>query len=75
MVSEHLLSAFISTKKNQKDVDEFLRKQGINVPADSSKVYDSMSVEELMREKENLEDIIAEREVADQQGETEPAST
>lgn len=62
---------FYLYKKNQKDVDEFLRKQGINVSSDSTKVYDSMSMEELMREKENLEDIIAEREMAEKESAAE----
>lgn len=51
-------------KKNQAKVDDFLRKQGINVSNDLGKDYASMSLEELMETKENLEDLIAERELA-----------
>jgi hypothetical protein len=51
-------------KKNQRKVDEWLRSQGINLPQDNGKNTASMSLEELMREKERLEDVIAEREMA-----------
>ena len=51
-------------KKNQAKVDDFLRKQGINVSNDLGKDYSSMSLEELMESKEILEDLIAERELA-----------
>ncbi|WP_300260851.1 hypothetical protein [Clostridium sp.] len=51
-------------KKNQAKVDDFLRKQGINVSNDLGKDYSSMSLEELMETKETLEDLIAERELA-----------
>ncbi len=49
-------------KKNQRTVDEWLRSQGINLPQDNGENAASMSLEELMREKEQLEDLIAERE-------------
>ncbi|MGU8435404.1 hypothetical protein ACV3RS_15575 [Clostridium perfringens] len=51
-------------KKNQDKVDDFLRKQGINVSNDLGRDYVSMSLEELMETKETLEDLIAERELA-----------
>ncbi|HAT4308920.1 TPA: hypothetical protein I9080_002762 [Clostridium perfringens] len=51
-------------KKNQAKVDDFLRKQGINVSNDLVRDYASMSLEELMETKETLEDLIAERELA-----------
>ena len=57
-------AAFYFYKKNQGRVDEWLRQQGINVPASSSKDPGAMSLEELVLEKERLEDIIAEREMA-----------
>ncbi|MBD3290064.1 hypothetical protein GF337_14755 [candidate division KSB1 bacterium] len=53
---------FYLYKKNQPQVDEFLRRQGIQLPVHSVKDYASMSLEELVSEKENLEDLIAERE-------------
>ncbi|MDF2922122.1 MAG: hypothetical protein K0R57_1036 [Paenibacillaceae bacterium] len=49
-------------KKNQEQVDSFLRNQGINVTPKASKDYRSMSLEELMETKELIEDIIAEKE-------------
>lgn len=51
-------------KKNQSKVDDFLRKQGINVSNDSAKDYSSMNLEELMENKEMIEDFIAEKELA-----------
>lgn len=51
-------------KKNQSKVDDFLRNQGINVSSDAGKDYASMSLEELMETKENIEDFIAEKELA-----------
>ena len=56
---------FYLYKKNQKEVDDFLRKQGLNIPSSSLSVDPSvLSLEELVREKERLEDLIAEREMA-----------
>ncbi len=52
-------------KKNQSRVDDWLRQQGINVPAGSGKEYSAMNLEELVLEKERLEDLIAEREMTD----------
>ena len=56
--------SFYVYKKNQARVDDWLRQQGINVPASSAKDPAAMSLEELVREKEHLEDVIAEREIA-----------
>lgn len=53
---------FYLYKKNQARVDEFLAKQGIHM-ASASRDYTSMTIEDLVREKENLEDLIAEREL------------
>ena len=50
-------------KKNQSRVDAWLRDQGIRVPQSSSTNPDSMSLEELVIEKEKLEDLIATREM------------
>ena len=55
---------FYLYKKNQNGVDEWLRAQGINVPKNDVTATAGMSVEDLMREKERLEDLIAEREMA-----------
>lgn len=50
-------------KKNQTQVDSFLKKQGIDVSNNMSKDYNIMSLEELMETKELIEDIIAEKEM------------
>jgi hypothetical protein len=53
---------FYMYKKNQPAVDEWLRKQGINLPNAGIREYATLSLEELVAEKERLEDLIAERE-------------
>ena len=55
---------FYAYKKNQDKVDSFLSKQGIKVPGKSGRDSSSMSLEELVGEKERLEDLIAEKELA-----------
>ena len=50
-------------KKNQNKIDDFLRKQGINVKSSNQTNYESMSLEALVTVKENLEDLIAEKEL------------
>ena len=50
-------------KKNQNKIDDFLRKQGINVKSSNQTSYENMSLEELVTVKENLEDLIAEKEL------------
>ncbi|APF27570.1 hypothetical protein B2H94_04940 [Clostridium sporogenes] len=50
-------------KKRQTQIDDFLKKQGINVASKSNKDYSQMSLEELMETKELLEDLIAEKEI------------
>ncbi len=54
-------------KNNQAQIDEWLRRQSINLPFPGFQAKDQsgMSMEELLREKERLEDLIAEREVAE----------
>jgi len=66
---------FYLYKKNQPKVDAWLRQQGINVPNGSSKETASMSLEELVSEKERLEDAIAERETAGEDGAVAPAAS
>ena len=58
-------------KKNRTKVDEFLRKQGIEMPGSSGGDYSEMSLHDLVAEKERLEDMIAEREMAEQAEGTE----
>ncbi|MFC1833264.1 hypothetical protein ACFL2Q_00850 [Thermodesulfobacteriota bacterium] len=54
---------FYLYKKNQSAIDEFLRSQGIPVPGSQTSDPGHMTLEELVREKERLEDLIAEREI------------
>jgi hypothetical protein len=61
-------------RKNRQHVDQWLRQQGINVPDDAAKHADAMSLEELVREKERLEDLIAEREMQAKEQAAAPAS-
>jgi hypothetical protein len=60
-------AGFYFYEKCQKRVDEWLRQQGIAVPANEGGDYTSMTLEDLVREKETIEDVIAEREHAPQQ--------
>jgi hypothetical protein len=53
---------FYMYKKNEAQVDQWLRRQSITLPGCQAKDQSGMSLEELLREKERLEDLIAERE-------------
>lgn len=55
---------FYAYRKNQPQVDEWLRQQGIMLPVTGTEDPSTWTLEQLMREKERLEDLIAEREVA-----------
>lgn len=52
---------FYLYKKNQNKVDEFLRKQGINIKSSSCSNFDGMDIESLTEVKEHIEDLIAEK--------------
>ena len=54
-------------KKNEAQIDEWLRGQSIKFPFPGFQAKDQsgMSLDELLREKERLEDLIAEREMAE----------
>lgn len=56
---------FYLYKKNEEKVDGFLRNHGMEVRSHGTN-YENMSVEELMRTKENIEDLIAEKEMQEQ---------
>lgn len=58
---------FYLYKKNQHQVDAFLRKHGIELPAAGTLDAENLTLEQLVAEKERLEDIIAEREYAAEQ--------
>ena len=49
-------------KKNEEKVDAFMRRHGIEVKNRAADFHD-MSISELMRAKEDIEDIIAEKEM------------
>lgn len=55
---------FYAYRKNQPQVDEWLRQQGISLPVMGGEDPSSWTLEQLLREKERLEDLIAEREMA-----------
>ena len=55
---------FYAYRKNQSQVDEWLRQQGISLPALGTEDPSDWTLEQLIREKERLEDLIAEREVS-----------
>ena len=56
---------FYLYKKNEEKVDSFLRGRGMDIKPRVSN-YETMSVEELMRAKETIEDLIAEKEMQEQ---------
>ena len=51
---------FYLYKKNEDKVDSFLRGRGMDIKPRGTD-YESMSVEDLMRTKETIEDLIAEK--------------
>ncbi len=56
-------AGYVMYKKNQDKIDSFLRDQGFNIPVVEGAGYDNMSLEDLVLNKERLEDLIAEKEV------------
>lgn len=56
---------FYAYKKNEDKVDGFLRRHGMDIKPHGAD-YETMSVEELMRTKETIEDLIAEKEMQEQ---------
>jgi hypothetical protein len=60
-------AGFYLYKLNQRQVDAWLESQGIQLPSGSASDYGSMTLEKLVRQKERLEDLIAEREAAAEQ--------
>ena len=67
------LVGFCAYKHNEDKVDDFLRRHGVNVKSPSAG-FETMSVEELMRTKETIEDLIAEKEMQDQSVTVETAA-
>ena len=58
-------AAFYLYKKNEEKVDSFLRSRGMDIKPRGAD-YETMSVEDLMRTKETIEDLIAEKEMQEQ---------
>ena len=57
--------AFYLYKKNKAKVDEFLRKQGINIKTSSCASLENLDIEGLTEMKEHIEDLIAEKSAAE----------
>jgi hypothetical protein len=82
VTSQHVTGFFIGVgaaavgyyfyKNNQAKVDDFLRRQGIQIPERTMRDPSTLTLEDLVAEKERLEDLIAEREMAEK--ETKPAA-
>ena len=82
VTSQHVTGFFVGVgaaavgyyfyKNNQAKVDDFLRRQGIQIPERTMRDPATLSLEELVSEKERLEDLIAEKEMAEK--ETKPAA-
>ena len=64
---------FYLYKKNQRQIDAFLRQHGIDLPACGELDTENLTLEQLVAEKERLEDLIAEREHAARSAEEPPA--
>lgn len=56
---------FYAYKHNEEKVDNFLRSHGVKVKTPTAG-FETMSVEDLMRTKESIEDLIAEKEQQEQ---------
>ena len=59
------LVGFCAYKHNEDKVDGFLRRHGVKVMSPAAG-FETMSVEDLMRTKETIEYLIAEKEMQDQ---------
>ena len=59
------LVGFAVYKHNEEKVDNFLRSHGVKVKTPTAG-FETMSVEDLMRTKESIEDLIAEKEQQEQ---------
>ncbi len=59
------IGAMYYYKKNQVKVDDFLKKQGINIKPSTSQNFEVMDIESLTEMKEHIEDLIAEKSAAE----------
>ncbi len=64
---------FYAYKHNEEKVDNFMRRHGMNVKTPAAG-FETMSVEDLMRTKETIEDLIAEKEMQEQSVTVEAAA-
>ena len=64
------VAGFYLYKKNQAKVDQFLSEHGIEVSSLTERDPSSMTLKELVKNKESLEDVIAEREYEAKQAES-----
>ena len=64
---------FCAYKHNEDKVDDFLRRHGVKVKSPAAG-FETMSVEDLMRTKETIEDMIAEKDMQDQSVTVEAAA-
>ncbi len=64
-------AGFYMYKQNQARFDAWLGEHGIELAAPSCKTPEAMTLEELVTEKERLEDIIAEKEMAQSEDKAE----
>ena len=64
---------FCAYKHNEEKADNFLRRHGVNVKSPAAG-FETMSVEDLMRTKETIEDLIAEKKMQDQSVTVETAN-
>lgn len=55
---------FYAYKKNEEKVDSFMRQHGIDVKPKTTD-FREMSIADLLRAKEDIEDIIAEKKIAE----------
>jgi hypothetical protein len=68
-------AGYLLYKQNQAKVDAFLKERGIELPTGSAEAdTNSMSLKELVQQKERFEDLIAEREFAEKQKDSESAA-
>ena len=64
---------FYAYKCNEEKVDAFMRRHGVKVKTPTAG-FETMSVEDLMRTKESIEDLIAEKELQEQSVTVETAT-
>lgn len=67
------LVGFAVYKHNEEKVDAFLNRHGVKVKTPTAG-FETMSVEDLMRTKETIEDLIAEKELQEQSATVEGAA-